>query len=160
MAYYNPGRWIKPTDSLLPETESVLKSQKLARQRATSGTGQKLLPPVYLEFDVIIKDTGDVIRMTEWGNTRGKMYINLTRDGMFLRTGHFNQGWHHNPDGREIPPPHHVHFPTANYPSLNSGSSTYAYSINSNNNYVDALLRFCDHNNIEIRGVSVPLARG
>lgn len=160
MAYYNPRRWIDHTDSLLLETENILKLRKLARQRATSGLGRKFLPPVFLEFDVTITGTDDVIRMTEWVDTMGKIYIDLAHDGTFLRKGHFNHGWHHNPNGREIPPPHHIHFPTTKYPSLSARSPKYAYSINSNNNYVDALLRLCDHNNIEIRGVSVPLTRG
>lgn len=160
MAYYNPSRWIEPTDSLILDTENILILKKLARQRAISGPGRKFLPPVFLEFDVTISDTDEVMRMTEWVDTMGKIYIDLASDGNFLRKGHFNQGWHHNPNGRDIPPPHHVHFPTVNYPSLNTRSKKYAYSIKTNNNYVDALLRLCDHNNIEVRGVSIPLAQG
>lgn len=158
MGYYNPRRWIEPTDSLLAATENVLKLKKLARQRVMSGSGHKFLPPVFLEFDVTITDTNDVIRMTEWVDTMGQIYIDLAHDGNFLRKGHFNQGWHHNPNGRDIPPPHHVHFPTAKYPSLNAHSPKYAYSIKANNNYVEALLKFCDHNNIKVRGISIPLA--
>ena len=157
MAYYNPRRWIDPTDNLLPETENVLKLEKLARQRATSGAGRTFLPPVSMEFDVIIKGTEDIIRMTEWVDTSGKIFIELTHESHILRKGHFKQGWHHNPNNQEIPPPHHVHFPTKKYPLSNTQSSTYAYSIQSNNNHVEALLRLCNHNNIEVRGISVPL---
>ena len=96
--------------------------------------------------------------MTEWEDRQGKLFVNLAHSSMFFRKGHFNQEGHHNPNGRDIPPPHHMHFSTAKYPNLER-PPTYAYKLTVEADYLNVLVKFCDETNIEIRGVFIPLWR-
>jgi len=165
MAYYDPSGWIDPMDSLIGEVEDRLKLDKKAQpkrastfQRRARVTTKAFLPPVALELDVAVQSTKELLRLTEWIDKAGKVYIDLIVSNDFLRKGHFNQGWHHNPDGRDIPPPHHLHFPTIKFSNL-ARPHSYAYPIQSNDNYLEALQAFCEHVNINIRAVSLPLLR-
>jgi len=165
MAYYDPGGWIDPTDSLRDEVEDRLKLEKKAQpkranmpQRIARGTTKAFLPPVSFEIDVIVQSTKELLRLTEWIDKAGKVYIDLALSNDFLRKGHFNHGWHHNPNIRNIPPPHHIHFPTVKFRNLTRPHS-YAYRVQSGGTYLEALQTFCEHVNINIRAVPLPLLR-
>ena len=165
MAYYDPNGWIDPADSLIGEVEDRLKLDKKAQpkgvstlQRRARGTTKAFLPPVSLELDVAVQSTKELLRLTEWIDKAGKVYIDLTVSNDFLRKGHFNHDWHHNPDGRHIPPPHHIHFPTIKFNNLTRPHS-YAYLVQSGSTYLEALQTFCKHVNINIKAVSLPLLR-
>jgi hypothetical protein len=84
--------------------------------------------------------------------------MNLASKDDMIRKGHFNHGYHHNPDGRDIRPPHHIHFPTVNYPALDR-THTYAYSVQANNDYISALKRLCIDTNIDLHNATLPLIR-
>lgn len=160
MLYYDPSGWIDPADHLIPEVEEKLKLEKKAGPRV-SRAGKSYLPPNSMELGVLIKDTNEMLRLAEWVDKAGKVSITLSVNDEFLRQGHFNHDWHHNPNGIDIPPPHHIHFPTKRYPNLRR-SPTYAYRVKElrqDCNYLDALQKFCSHTNIEIRGAPLPLLR-
>jgi len=165
MAYYNPSGWVDPADSIIDEVEDRLKLDKTAQpkrvsmsQRRARGTPRAFLPPVSFELDVIIQSTKELLRLTEWIDKADKVYIDLCVSSDFLRKGHFNHGWHHNPNGRDVPPPHHMHFPTVKFRNLNRPHS-YAYRVQSGRTYLEALQTFCEHVNINIRAVPLPLLR-
>ena len=165
MAYYDPSGWIDPSDSLIGEVEDKLKLDKKAQpkgsstpQRRAPGTTKAFLPPVSFELDVVIQSTRELLRLTEWIDKAGKVYIDLTVSNDFLRKGHFKNNWHHNPDGRDISPPHHTHFPTVKFNNLTRPHS-YAYPVRSGSNYLEALVTFCEHVNISIKAVPLPLLR-
>ena len=163
MTYYNPVKWIAPDDKLIPEVEQRVMLEKHARSRERTSRSS-FLPPWEMELSITIAETAEALRMTEWIDKLGRVFIDLTHDSKTLRKGHFNQiRWHHNPDGRDISPPHHVHFPTVKYPDLDSDHlSSYAHPINTEEpraNYLTALRSFCDCVNIRIQGVSLPLLR-
>jgi len=165
MAYYDPSGWIDPTDSLINEVEERLKLDKKAQSKGLStlrrrvyGTTKVFLPPVSFELDVVVKGTKELLRLTEWVDKAGKVYIDLTVSNDFLRKGHFNHDWHHNPDGRDIPPPHHIHFPTVKFNNL-ARPHSYAHSVHLEDTYLEALQTFCGCVNINIRAVSLPLLR-
>lgn len=157
MPYYNPIQWIPNEDQLLSHVESKLQADK----RAYSKKGQQrrsFLPPQAMELDAVLNETHEVLRLTLTMEKHGKISINLAAGDEALRKGHFNHDWHHNPNGQDIPPPHHIHFPTANYPSLDR-QHTYAYSVQAENNYLAALQKFCADNNIYLHNASLPLLR-
>jgi len=157
MAYYDPRGWIAPDDRLVSNVETRLMLQKQVRPKRSSA-GKSLLPPSAMELDVIIKQTDEVLRLTEWVDNLDRVFIDLTSSGDVFRKGHFNHDWHHNPNGRDIPPPHHIHFPTVKYSSLKRKPS-YAHPIKAESDYLDALISFCDCANIELHGISLPLIR-
>jgi hypothetical protein len=158
MSYYNPIKWISPDDQLAPDLESKLLADKRAYS-ARSGTGKSFRPPSSIELTVIIRETKETLRLIEWEDRQGKLYIELTSiDNTIFRKGHFKHDWHHNPDGRDIWPPHHIHFPTKKYPRLDR-KPTYAYPVQSENDYLSALSKFCNDANIELRHASIPLLR-
>jgi hypothetical protein len=111
-----------------------------------------------IELDVVIEGTRELLRLSLSIEKYGKVSINLASVDEPLRKGHFNHGWHHNPDGRDIKPPNHVHFPTADYPALDR-QHTYAYPVKSETDYLSALEKFCDDTNISIQAISLPLPR-
>jgi len=165
MAYYDPSGWIDPSDSLIVEIEDKLKLDKKAQpkgsstpQRKVPGATKSFLPPVSFELDVIVLNTKELLRLTEWIDNAGKVYIDLTLSNDFLRKGHFKHDWHHNPNGRNIPPPHHVHFPTAKFNNLTRPHS-YAFPVKLGSNYLEALEVFCEQVNISIKAVPLPLLR-
>ncbi len=157
MSYYNPINWIPSDDQLILDIEQKLTSDKRAYSRG-AGSGKYLSPPSAMELAVIIGATKEVLRLTEWEDRQGKVFINLTFDEDTYRKGHFNTDWHHNPNGEDIRPPHHIHFPTVKYPKLER-PPTYAYPVKSDNDYLSALTKFCEDSNIELHGASVPLLR-
>lgn len=162
MPYYNPSKWIASDDSLIPEVEQKVKPPKVASSRRLT-TRKAFLPPNTLELDVVIKATKETLRLTEWQDTLGKVFINLAHDRRTLRKGHLNEmRWHQNPKGRAVRPPHHMHFPTTQYPNLDlERASTCAHPILGKQrvSFIDALRGFCGYVNIELHGVSVPLLR-
>jgi len=164
MGYYDPSNWIAPDDSLIGEVEDRLKLDKRAQPKATRvqpravRAGKAFLPPNSFELDVIIESTKEVLRLVEWMDKEGKVFIELGVSVDFLRIGHFNHGWHHNPNGRNIPPPHHIHFPTFQYRNI-TRPPTYAYPVQSGSDFVEAFQTFCDNANIRIKGVPLPLLR-
>jgi len=165
MGYYDPSNWVAPDDSLMGEVEDRLELDKRAQPKApsrifrrVSGAGKSFLPPVSLELDIVVESTNEFLRLIEWIDKEDKVYIQLSVSNNFLRIGHFNHGWHHNPDGRNIPPPHHIHFPTLKYANITRPPS-YAHPVQSGNTYIEALETFCDNANIRIKGVPLPLLR-
>ena len=100
-----------------------------------------------------------MLRLTEWVDTAGKINIDLTDDGSILRQGHFNHSGHHNPNGTDIPPPNHIHFPTMKLPNLRRHPA-YAYPVRANCNYIEALVRYCADTNIQIEGAKIPWIPG
>ena len=164
MPYYDPSKWIAADDTLIADVEQKVIAPKLASSKASRGR-KAFLPPNKMELHIVTTDTHEELRLTEWQNKLGKIFINLTHDIGTLRKGHFKgQRWHQNPDGTAIAPPHHVHFPTTKYPNLDLEKvSTYAHPIlreQKDVSYIHALRGFCDYVNIELHGVAVPLLRG
>jgi len=159
MGYYDPSPWIASDDSLVESMEAKLMYKKRARSSGRV-VGKSFLPKNNLELQVLVDDTGEQLRLIEWqGDRYGKIYIELIQDADNYRNGHFRCGHHQNPNGRAIPPPHHIHFPTVKYRRLGFGQSSYAHPIpvNSDCNYVDALGGFCDCVNIYWEAVPIPL---
>ncbi|MBA7526434.1 hypothetical protein ES705_18596 [subsurface metagenome] len=155
MPYYNPERWIAKDDRLVSDVEGRVILRKRARSTDTSVRGG-IRPPLCLEFEVVIIDTGEVLRMVEWVDREGKVFVNLEMVDFPFRKGHYNQpNYHHNPDGRNIRPPHHVHFPTVKCQNLNEPHS-YAYPANGGSNYLEVIKEFCQCNNIEIVSLKLP----
>lgn len=161
MGYYNPSIWIGANDRLLADVEERMKSDKQARS-ARDRSGKLFLPPSSLQLDIIVRETKEVLRLTERLDKLGRVRINLVGEDATFRKGHFNETrWHHNPDGRDIPPPHHSHFPSSKYPNLDR-PHTYAHPVRADSNCLDflnALCTFCEYVNIELHGVSLPLLR-
>ncbi len=157
MAYYDPSRWIAPTDTLLTHTESKVMANKRAFSQPKRHS-KSFLPLHAIELDVVLDDTRELLRLSLSIEKQGKVSINMVSGDEPLRKGHFNHGWHHNPDGRNIRPPNHMHFPTVNYPSLDR-RYTYAYPVQSGTDYLSALEKFCNDTNISIHDVPLPLLR-
>jgi len=157
MGYNDPAGWIDPNDQLLSHVEDKVKSEKLARPK-TGRSVRSFLPPSYLELDIVVKATRELMRLAEWVDVRGRVFVDLVHEDNTLRKGHFNHDWHHNPNGRDISPPHHIHFPTLRYPNLDR-MPTYAYPVKANSDYLNVLRKFCDDANIAIQGVPLPLLR-
>jgi hypothetical protein len=161
MGYYDPSMWIGANDRLLADVEGRMQSDKRARS-GRSGSGKSFLPPSSLQLDIIVTETEEVLRLTERLDKLGRVRINLFGEGVAFRKGHFNETrWHHNPDDRNIPPPHHNHFPTSKYPNLDR-PHTYAHPVRADSDCLDflnALRTFCEYVNIELHGVSLPLLR-
>ena len=156
MSYYNPIGWVSPDDQLISDIEDKL----IANKRAYSiqvGVGKAFRPPSAIEFNVTVKETGENLRLIEWEDREGKLCIQLTLTDKIFRKGHFSHDWHHNPDGRNIRPPHHIHFPTEKFPLRKR--STYAYPVKTESDYLSALLKFCNDTNIDLHHASIPLMR-
>ena len=158
MAYYNPSSWIASDDQLVDSIEHKIRLYKRARPR-TSRPGKAFTPPNSMELSVVIRETNEMLRLTEWIDPVGKISIELTDDGTILRQGHFNHGWHHNPNGVDIPPPNHIHFPTVKHRDL-TRHPAYAYRVKSASNYIEALAKYCSHSNIDIEGAAIPWLPG
>lgn len=158
MAYYDPTDWIKPTDTLIPDVEMRMAAKKRAYS-VDSGIGKSFRPPRGLEFNVVIEETNENIRMVEWQDRIGKLFIDLcSSENSYYRKGHFNNHTpHHNPSAVTINPPHHMHFPTHDYPDLSWDKTKYAYPLKSENDIIEALLKFCSHTNINIHHTKIPL---
>lgn len=155
MSYYNPASWIPSDDQLIDLVEQQLQLVKHAVE--TKGMpGKSFVPSIYFEYDIIDTNGNWLMRLIEWRNKSGKIFIELTEDITKLRKGHFNQNYHTNPNGT-VTSPHHIHFPTIKYNLDNQ--HTYAYSIQSTNeyNYIAALKEFCDDVNIVLGGIKIPL---
>ena len=158
MAYYDPSSWIGSGDQLVEAVERRIRLHKRARPRA-SRLGKTYSPPNSIELSVSIGETNEMLRLTEWVDTAGKINIDLTDDGSILRQGHFNHSGHHNPNGTDIPPPNHIHFPTMKLPNLRRHPA-YAYPVRANCNYIEALVRYCADTNIQIEGAKIPWIPG
>lgn len=156
MSYLNPQKWISPDDELIPDIEEKLIADKRAYS-VNVGIGKSFKPPSGIEFSVTIKETSETLRLVEWEDRQGKIFLEITAVDNTFRKGHFNQGWHHNPNRMEIKPPHHIHFPTKNYPL--TMRPTYAYPVKSDKDYLSALSRFCNDTNIELSYATIPLMR-
>ena len=160
MSYYDPFRWIDPSDSLVCIIEAKLRADKIAKSNRGS-KGRAYLPRHELELDIIVKESGEVLRFTEWKDRAGRFHLSLVNTSDIYRRGDFKENsYHHNPDGRNIPPPHHMHFPTIKYP-LNQ-RHTYAHPVKpasdqSGEDFISVLRLFCDYTNIMLSGVSLPL---
>lgn len=157
MAYYDPSRWIALTDTLLTHIENKVMANKRAFSQRKRHS-KSFLPPHAIELDVVLDDTGELLRLSLSIEKEGNVSINMVSGDEPLRKGHFNHDWHHNPDGHNIRPPNHIHFPTANYPSLDR-PNTYAYPVQSETDYLSALEKFCNDTNISIHAVPLPLPR-
>ncbi|NQT71300.1 MAG: hypothetical protein HQ553_00850 [Chloroflexi bacterium] len=157
MAYYDPTGWIPHEDQLLPNVESKIKSSKRAGSKK-SKRSKAFLPPYAMELEVLATETREIMRLSLTKEKHGKVSINLAAGDDVLRNGHFNHGYHHNPNDRDIRPPHHIHFPTSTYPSLDR-HHTYAYPVKSNGDYLSALQKFCSDTNIYLHNASLPLLR-
>jgi len=162
VGYYDPAPWVDSSDSLIETIEAELKADKVAVSK-TRSKSRAYLPPNTLELDVNAKEYGQTLRLTEWADSIGRFHLGLENPTTTVRRGHFQgRDYHHNPNGVNIPPPHHIHFPTMKYP-LNQ-RQTYAHPVRptadrSGADYISALQLFCDHNNITLNKVSLPLIR-
>ena len=158
MAYYNPGYWVDdPCDSLLTEIEHVVQLDKVAYPDI--GAKKKgFLPPGAIELGVLVKESKTTLRLSGTISTVNKINFNLSLGDFILRQGHFNHKGHTNPAPikRGISPPHHIHFPTIKYSDLTKRPA-YAYKVRCNNNYIEALQKYCELNNISISGIRLPL---
>ena len=157
MSYYNPISWIPPQDHLIPSVEAKIIADKRAFT-SKSRRSKSFLPPYSLELDVLINGTSEMLRLTLTKENQEKVSINLSAGDDALRKGHFNHGYHHNPDGIDIPPPNHIHFPTNDYPLLDR-PHTYAYVVKSDNDYLSALKKLCSDTNISLHNAALPLLR-
>jgi len=160
VSYYDPIQWIDPSDSLVDIIEAKLRAGKIAK----SDRGSKrraYLPRHELELDIIVTQSSEVLRLTEWQDHAGGFHLGLVNTSDIYRRGDFKvNSYHHNPNGRDIPPPHHMHFPTIKYP-LNQ-RHTYAHPVQptsdkSGGDFISVLQLFCDYTNIMFSGVSLPL---
>jgi hypothetical protein len=159
MSYYNPEKWMLSGDELVPDIEERLVVNKRA-YTINTGVGKSFKPPSGIEFSVVLIETKENIRLIEWEDIRGKLFIDLQSPDYIFRKGHFNNlNVHHNPGGIVIKPPHHMHFPTKKYPKLYRGKTKYAYPLTCQNDYLSALMKFCNDTNIDIHHASIPLMR-
>ena len=158
MAYYNPEKWISSDDLLIEEIEGRLKMNKHATSAQYPSGIRGFKPKIYVEFDVNIREINEIIRMVGWVDSIGKISIKLSSsDNIIFRLGHFNHpDYHHNPNGRDIPPPRHIHFPTVKFSDLNIHHS-YAYPVDNGSDLIEALKRFCGDANIRIMNIRLPL---
>ena len=162
MAYYDPTLWIDPADSLIITIEQKLQADKTAKS-APKTKGRAFIPLNELELDVIIKESGEVVRLTEWVDRIGRFHLGLGDSNAKYRRGDFQETRrHHNPNGVNISPPHHIHFPTIKYPL--DGEHSYAHPARptddkSGADYISALQLFCSYTNIMLSGVSLPIIR-
>jgi len=154
MPYYDPQRWIPADDQLDGLVEQKLISHNRTSYKATR-SGKSFSPLGALELDVLIGNTSEILRLTEWIEKDGKVCINLGNNGDMFRKGHFKHAGHHNPNCQRIPPPNHVHFPTMKYRDINK-SPSYAHPVSGNSDYITALTTFCDCTNIVIQGARIP----
>jgi len=158
--YYDPTPWIATSDSLVEATEARIKVDKVAKSNLRS-KGQFYSPHYKLELDVVVKGSGEILRLSEWRDKIGRLHFKLIDYQDTLRRGDFKETrHHHNPNGANIPPPHHIHFPTIKYP-LNQ-EHTYAYPVKpsqdkSGEDDISALRLFCDYTKIILAGVNLPL---
>jgi hypothetical protein len=162
VAYYDPTRWIAPDDSLVDTIEQKLQADKTAKSTPKT-KGRAFIPLNELELNVVIRESGEVVRLTEWMDRIGRFHLGLEDSNIKYRRGDFQETrYHHNPNGINIRPPHHIHFPTVKYP-LN-GEHGYAHPVKptdskSGADYISALQLFCDYTNIILSGVSLPIIR-
>ncbi len=157
MVYYDPSILITdPSDKLIDYCETKVKLQKDARLKARR-SGKYFGPFLSMEWDAVIKATGELLILKQWADRVGKIEIDLLNEDKHLRKGHYNQKKDHtNPDNKIIPRPHHVHFPTVKYSSLNVQARKYAYPSKVNGNYIETIQKFCDESNIILKG-NLPL---
>ena len=157
MAYYDPSPLLSPDDSLIEPIEVLVKTPKKASQRFKTGS-QCFIPPQAIELNVFLPENAGVLRLTLTVKLNNKIIVNLSGSPDTLREGHFNfPGYHHNPSGVDVPPPHHIHFPTTKYPKFSYTTSSYAYQVSGNTDYMNAMQMFCYNNNINIQGLNYPL---
>lgn len=151
MSYYDPIRWIDTSDSLVDTIEDKLRTAKIAKSNM-GGKKRAYLPRHELELDIMITESGEVLRLTEWEDRAGRFHLGLANISDTYRRGDFKvNSYHHNPNGVDIPPPHHIHFPTIKY-SLKE-RHTYAHPVEptsdkSGEDFISVLRLFCDHTNI------------
>ena len=159
MSYYNPEKWIQSGDELIPDIEERLVANKRA-YTVNTVAGKSFKPPSGIELLVVLNDTKETIRLIEWEDIQGKLFIDLQSPDYIFRKGHFNnKNVHYNPGGIAINPPHHMHFPTKKYPKLDRFKTKYAYPLKCENDYLNTLDRFCNDTNIDIHHASIPLIR-
>ena len=162
MVYYNPTPWIDPIDNLIVTIEQKLQANKVAKSTPKT-KGKAFIPLNELELNVIIRESGEVVRLTEWVDGRGRFHLGLEDSNTKYRRADFQViRHHHNPNGVNIPPPHHIHFPTVKYPL--DGEHSYAHPVEATDDksgvdYISALRLFCDYTNIVLSGVSIPMIR-
>lgn len=162
MAYYDPTPWIDPADDLIVTVEQKIQANKIAKSTLKT-KGKAFIPLNGLELDVIIKGSGEMARLTEWVDRIGRFHLGLEDSNTKYRRGDFQATrYHHNPNGVEIAPPHHIHFPTVKYPL--DGEHSYAHPVEPTENksgedYITALQLFCDYTNTVLSGVSIPIIR-
>jgi hypothetical protein len=151
MPYYDPSPFIDLSDSLIDTIGVELRVVKIAKSNPRI-KGKAFIPLNELELDVVVKGSANVIRLTEWVDRIGRFHLGLENPNTKYRRGDFQEKtYHHNPNGKDIPPPHHIHFPTTKYPL--DGEHSYAYPVKptidkSGADYISALQLFCDYTNI------------
>ena len=158
--YYDPSPYIGGEDELLLEVEDIIRLNKRALLKQSS---RGLKPMIALEFRIPIAKPQQELKVTFSVDLLKKVKINLIESirNNILRKGHFNYtDYHHNPGGSfpNIPPPHHIHFPTKLYPDLNS-KKKYAYPVSCSPSYEVILKKYCDHCNILTDGMPISLLR-
>lgn len=155
MTYYDPVKWVDPSDDLISVVEEKVQADKKAK---TDDKMIGFIPQNSVQMQLEIRDSNEKLQLKEWEDRSGKIYITLTTSNhVILRQGHFNNNnYHTNPNKKVIPPPHHIHFPTQKYPDLNTRPA-YAYPVACGNNYIGTLTRFRDDCNIRLDGISLQL---
>jgi hypothetical protein len=160
VSYYDPIRWIDASDSLVATIEAKLRATKTAESNRESRS-RAYLPRHELELDIVIAESGEVIRLTEWEDRAGRFHLGLANTSDTYRRADFKvASYHHNPNGVDIPPPHHMHFPTVEH-SLKE-RHTYAHPVSptgdkSGEDFVSVLRLFCDYTNIMLGRVNLRL---
>jgi len=162
VSYYDPIPWIDPSDNLIDIIEDSLKVVKVAKSLGKT-KGRSYLPLNELELSITSEDGGEILRLTEWVDRIGRFHLRLVSFNISYRRGDFKvKNYHHNPNGANIPPPHHIHFPTVKYPL--DKRHTYAHPVRpatdkTGADYISALRLFCDYTNIILSRVSIPLIK-
>ncbi|PVV83531.1 hypothetical protein [Dehalogenimonas alkenigignens] len=151
--YFNPLPLIAHGDEAIPSIENLIRAQKVAvtdtRRR------NSFSPPNQVQLDVKTVLSGDILRIHQSKDTIGLITVTMFHNNEVVRQGHFNRkDWHHNPSGQNIPPPHHIHFPTLKFPRIgraNRDGHSYAYQVDSDRDMTSTLKCFCINNNISLQ---------
>jgi hypothetical protein len=160
MTYNDPSFLLSQDDALLPEVESKIQDTKKT-VAAEIIKGKSYIPRGSLRFVLRNIKSGEEFRLSGYRDSEDKIRLDLYDSlSLLIRKGHFNDTGHHNPNGRDIPPPNHIHFPTQSSPDLHKHHGTYAYQVISKTDYLSALKKYCQETNIELESINISLYNG
>ncbi len=151
------GVWCPEDEELIPEVEQLIYAHKKARPHR-SGSKLRFRPNTPMELDVVVEESGEELNLKAYQDRMERAHIELRRGTQLLRRGDFNVTTHHNPNCRNLPGNHHIHFPTKRYPI--SGLHTYAYPIDlPAGHFLIAFVEFCKELNVDYEGLDLPFGR-